>query len=53
MFKSRRMGWACSTNGENVNAYTIFVGKREGKRPIGRSRRRYEDNIKINPRGTG
>jgi hypothetical protein len=38
------MGRACSTNGEKRNAYRILVGKPEGKRPLGRSRRRWEDN---------
>ena len=28
-------------------AYRIFVGKREGKRPFGRRRHRWEDNIKM------
>jgi hypothetical protein len=41
------MGKACSTNGETRNAYRILVGKPEGKRPLGRSRRRWVDNIKI------
>jgi hypothetical protein len=38
---------ACSTNGEKRNAYKILVGKPEGKRPLGRPSRRWEDNIKI------
>jgi hypothetical protein len=33
--------------GEKENAYRIFVGKSEGKRPFGRSRRRWKDTIKI------
>jgi hypothetical protein len=33
--------------GEMRNAYKIFVWENEGKRPLGRSRRRWEDNIKI------
>jgi hypothetical protein len=41
------MGRACSTNGEDINAYRILVGKPEGKRPLGRPRRRWEDNIKM------
>jgi hypothetical protein len=36
-----------STNGEKRNAYTILVGKPEGKRPLGRPRLRWVDNIKI------
>jgi hypothetical protein len=34
------------------NAHSIFVGKSEGKRPIGRSRPRVEDTIRINHRET-
>jgi hypothetical protein len=41
------MGRACSTNGEKRNAYTILVGKPEGKRPLGRPRRRWVDSIKM------
>jgi hypothetical protein len=40
----------CSTNGENRNAYRILVGKLEGKRPLGRPRRRCEDNIRMDLR---
>jgi hypothetical protein len=47
------MDRACSTNGEKRNAYRILVGKPEGKRPLGRPRRRWVDNIKINLRETG
>ena len=35
------------------NAYRVLVGKPEGKRPLGRSRRRWEDNIKIVLREVG
>jgi hypothetical protein len=44
------MGRACSTNGEKKNAYRILVGKQEGKRPLGRPRRRWVDNIKMDLR---
>jgi hypothetical protein len=52
MIKSRRMRWAgaCSTNGEMRNAYRILVGKPEGKTPVGRPLRRWEDNIKTDLR---
>jgi hypothetical protein len=35
------------------NAYRIFVGKPESKRPLGRSRRRWVDNIKVDLREIG
>jgi hypothetical protein len=41
------MGGACSTNGEKRNAYRLLVGKPEGKRPLGRPRRRWVDNINM------
>jgi hypothetical protein len=44
------MGRACSTNGETRNACRILVGKSEGKIPLGRTRRRWVDNIKIDLR---
>jgi hypothetical protein len=51
--KEDEMGRACSTNGENWNAYRILVGKPEGKRPLGRPRRRWVYNIKIDLSETG
>jgi hypothetical protein len=47
------MGRACSTNGEKRNAYRILVGNPEGKRPLGRPRRRWVDNIKLDLRKIG
>jgi hypothetical protein len=41
------MGRACSSNREKRNEYRILVGKPEGKRSLGRRRRRWVDNIKI------
>jgi hypothetical protein len=39
--------------GEKRNAYRILVGKPEGKRPLGRPRRRWEDNIRMDLREIG
>jgi hypothetical protein len=41
------MGGSCSTNGEKRNTYRLLVGKPEGKRPLGRPRRRWVDNIRM------
>jgi hypothetical protein len=41
------MGGPCNTNGEKRNAYRLLVGKPEGKRPLGRARRRWVDNIRM------
>jgi hypothetical protein len=55
MIKSRRMGRAghVARMGEKRNACRIFVGKPEGKRPLGRRRRNWVDNIKIDLREIG
>jgi hypothetical protein len=39
--------------GERRGVYRILVGKPEGNRPLGRTRRRWEDNIKIVPQEVG
>jgi hypothetical protein len=41
------MGGSCSTNGEEEEAYRLLVEKPEGKRPLGRPRRRWVDNIRM------
>jgi hypothetical protein len=41
------MGRACSTKGEKSNGYRILVGNPEGKRPLGRPKRRWADNIVV------
>jgi hypothetical protein len=41
------MGGACSTNGERRNAYRLLVGKPEGRRPLGRTRHMWLDNIRM------
>jgi hypothetical protein len=43
----RILGGARSTNGEKKNVYRLLVGKPEGKRPLGRPRSRWLDNIKM------
>jgi hypothetical protein len=45
----RRMRWArhVARMGEKRGAYRILVGRTEGRRPLGRPRRRWEDNIKM------
>jgi hypothetical protein len=55
MIKSKRMRWAglVARMGEMRNAYRISVGKPEGQRPLGRPRRRWVGNIKIDLRETG
>jgi hypothetical protein len=49
IIKSRRMRWAVhvARMGEKRNVYRLLVGKPEGKRPLGRPRRRWMDNIKM------
>ncbi|KAJ4447285.1 hypothetical protein ANN_09289, partial [Periplaneta americana] len=53
--KSRRLRWAghVARMGESRNAYRVLVGRPEGKRPLGRPRRRWEDNIKMHLREVG
>jgi hypothetical protein len=41
------MGGSCSTNGEERNACRLLVEKPERKKPLGRQRRRWVDNIKM------
>jgi hypothetical protein len=49
IIKSWRMRWAghVARMGEKRNVYRLFVGKPDGKRPLGRPRRRWIDNIKM------
>jgi hypothetical protein len=47
------MGGAFSANGAKRNACRILVGKPEGKRPLGRPRRKWVDNIRMDLRGIG
>jgi hypothetical protein len=51
--KEDEMGRACSSHGDKRNEHRILVGKLEGKRPLGKPRRRWVDNIKIYLREIG
>jgi hypothetical protein len=55
VIKWRRMCWAghmaCMLEGRG--AYRVLVGRPKGKRPLGRPRHRWEDNIKMDLRETG
>jgi hypothetical protein len=55
VIKSRRMGWAghvaCMAEGRGI--HRVLVGRPEGKRPLGRTRHRWEDNIKMDLREIG
>jgi hypothetical protein len=55
VIKSRRMRWAghvaCLRQGRGV--YMVLIGRPEGKRPLGRPRRRWEDNIRMDLREIG
>jgi hypothetical protein len=55
MIKPRRMRWAghIERMGAKRNAYRILVGNPEGKRPLGRPKRRWMDNIKMDLREIG
>jgi hypothetical protein len=50
--KSGRIRWAghVARMGEERGVHSVLVGKPEGQRPLGRPRRRWEDNIKIDAR---
>jgi hypothetical protein len=53
--KSRRMRWVghVARMGEERGVHRVLVGKPERKRPLGRPRRRWEDNIKMDPQEVG
>jgi len=53
--KSRRVRWAghVARMGQGRGVHSVMVGKPEGKRPLGRLRRRWEDNIKMDIQEVG
>jgi hypothetical protein len=52
VIKSRRMRWAGQV-GEGRDVCRVLVGRPEGKRPLRRPRRRWEDNIKMDLKAKG
>jgi hypothetical protein len=53
VIKANEVGGACGTHGKERKVYKILVGKPEGKRPLGRPRRRWEGGIRIDLREIG
>ena len=55
MVKSRRIKWAghVARMGEGRGVHRVLVGKPEGKRPLGRPKRRWEDNVKMDLQEVG
>ena len=55
VIKQKRMRWAghVTRMGERRGVFRVLVGKPEGKRPLGRPRRRWEDNIKVDLQEVG
>jgi len=51
--EKNEMGGACSAYGERRGLYRVLMGKPERKRPHGRPRRRWEDNIKMDLQEVG
>jgi hypothetical protein len=47
------VGWTCGKNGEKKNVYRLLIGKPEGKRPLGRPRRRWRTGLVWLRIGTG
>ena len=55
VIKSRRMRWAghVACMGRRRGVYSVLVGKSKGKKPLGRPRRRWEDNIQLDIQEVG
>jgi hypothetical protein len=55
VIKSRRLRWAgqVARRGEGRVVYRFLAGKPEGKRPLGRPRRRWEDNVRMDLQEVG
>jgi hypothetical protein len=55
VIKSRKMRWVkhVAHMGKGKGIYRVLVGKLEGRRPLGRTRRRWEDNIRMDLQEVG
>ena len=51
--EKNKVGGACFAHGEGRGVQRVLVGKPEGKRPLGRPRLRWEDNIKMDIQEVG
>ena len=51
--EKNEMGWACGAYGCGEGVYRVLVGKPEGRRPLGRTRRRWMDNIRTHLQDVG
>jgi hypothetical protein len=51
--EKNEFGGTCSTTGKRRGVYRVLMGKPEGKRPLGRPRRRWENNIKMDLQEVG
>ena len=51
--EKNEMGGVCSAYGKRIGVYRLLVWKSEGNRPLGRPRRRWDDNIKMDLQEVG
>jgi len=51
--ENNEMDWACGAYGRGEGVYRVLVGKSEGRRPLGRHRRRWIDNIRTDLQEVG
>ena len=51
--KNKEMGEACGMHGEEERGYSVLVGKPDGKKPLGKPRGKWEDNIEMDLTAVG
>ena len=51
--EKNEMGWACDSYGGGEGAYRVLVGRPEGRKPLGRPRRRWVDKIRMDLQEVG